>query len=349
MSNHPHESLSQEFQRFAKEVVHASSPLYERLSLAIAQDPEMLALVSHARKGERVPNLFFAAVHFLLLKGTEYPLSVFYRSISRARAPDEDPYPKFRSFCLEHNDEIRRLISVGLVQTNEVSRCVFLMPAFVFVSRQGQGRPLYLVEIGASAGLNLLWDRYGYNYGEGHRCGDLDSLVQLTCSLRGSLLPPIAEKLPAVSFRVGIDHNPIDVRDPEVTLWLRAFIWPEHEKRAELLQRAVQVAQQDPSKLIAGDATEVLSAVLGEVPKDVSLCIFRTFTALSPKARERLSSLLSELGAGRDLFLVYAKPHRADESELRLVSFVNGVQMEKLLAYFQNHGEWLEWLEGDLP
>ena len=61
-----------------------------------------------------------------------------------------------------------------MVQTNEVRRSALLLPAFFLVSREAQGRPLYLLEIGTAAGLNLLWDRYGYDYGNGLRSGDLD-------------------------------------------------------------------------------------------------------------------------------------------------------------------------------
>lgn len=347
LSNPMHEALSQVFERFAKEECHNSSPLYERLSLAIAKDPEMLSLVAHSRKGERVPNLFFAAMHFLLLKETKHPVSVFYPSLPGYIGVAEDPYPKFRSFCLEHAEKIRRLISVRLVQTNEVRRCACLLPVFVFLSRRTHGQPLSLIEIGASAGLNLLWDLYGYNYGEGRRYGNLSSPVQITCALKGDLLPPLSEALPKVSFRLGVDLNPIDVLDPEATLWLRALIWPEHEERVELLRRAIRIAQQEPPELIAGDAVDTLPAMLAMVPKDTTVCIFRIFTQLSPKAREQLSSLIFEYSAKRDVFLISSKPHRGEDSELQLVSFKDGVKTEELLAYFENHGEWLEWLEAD--
>lgn len=164
------EELSQIFERSANEEFHNSSPLYEHLSLAIAKDPEMLSLAAHCRKGERAPNLFFAAVHLLFLKGTRHPLSLYYQGLSGSSLGTDDPYPTFRSFCLEYDEEIRSLISARMVQTNEVSRCACLVPAFVLVSRGAKGRPLHLVEIGASAGLNLLWDRYAYDYGEMRRC-----------------------------------------------------------------------------------------------------------------------------------------------------------------------------------
>src|SRR5215470_13306648 len=93
------QDLSQVFKRCAEEEFYNSSPLYAELSLAIARDPEMLSLAAHSRTGERVPNLFFAAVHFLLLTGAQHPLSLWYRSLSGSRVPDEDLYPCFRSFA----------------------------------------------------------------------------------------------------------------------------------------------------------------------------------------------------------------------------------------------------------
>ena len=266
------EELSQIFERSANEEFHNSSPLYEHLSLAIAKDPEMLSLAAHCRKGERAPNLFFAAVHLLFLKGTRHPLSLYYQGLSGSSLGTDDPYPTFRSFCLEYDEEIRSLISARLVQTNEVSRCACLVPAFVLVSRGAKGRPLHLVEIGASAGLNLLWDRYAYDYGEMRRCGDMNSPVQIKCAVKGNSIPPLPERFPDVSARVGIDVNPLDVSDREHALWLRALVWPEHSERAELLRRALQVARQNQPTLIRGDGVESLPAVIEAVPKDSVLC-----------------------------------------------------------------------------
>jgi len=344
MANHPQEYVSQEFRRFANEEVHGASPLYEKLSLSIAQDPEMLALAAHARKGERVPNLFLAAGHFLLLNGVKHPVSRFYPTVSGAAASGEDPYPEFRSFCLEYAEEIRGLVSVGMVQTNEVSRCAFSMPAFVFISRLGQDRPFYLVEIGASAGLNLLWDHYGYRYGEVCAGGDLNSPVQIQCALKGGGLPPIAEKFSEVAGRVGLDRMPIDTRDQDAILWLQSLIWPEQVERAELLQRALRIASENPPRLVAGDAADTLPAVLAEAPEDTTLCVFRTFTPLAPRSRERIADLCAQYGAKRDLFLLSTTGGRSIDSELKLASFIRGVRTERILARCHNHGRWMEWL-----
>jgi len=339
------QDLSQVFKRCAEEEFYNSSPLYAELSLAIARDPEMLSLAAHSRTGERVPNLFFAAVHFLLLTGAQHPLSLWYRSLSGSRVPDEDLYPCFRSFCLAHQEEVRELISTRRVQTNEVRRSACLLPAFALVAQKSKSRPLSLVDIGTSAGLNLFWDHYAYHYGELLCCGDMNSPVQIQCALRGNTLPPVFKALPKVIARSGIDLNPIDMRQPEEVLWQRALIWPEHAERARLLRRAIGILQQNPPTLIRGDGVDSLPAVMHSVSDDSVLCIIRIFTQLSPASRHGLYSFIYEYGAKRDVFLISAKQHGRDVSELHLLSIVDGVRDEKCVAYFQNHGAWIEWLD----
>ena len=129
MSRHaqqqPPDTLARQFERFARQESCNSSPLYARLSWGIAADAAMLALAAYVRPGQPVPNLFLAAVHFLLLKGTQHPLLAFYPSVCGASLSGttcrrEDPYPVFRSFCLRYSGEIRNLVSTRLVQTNFV-------------------------------------------------------------------------------------------------------------------------------------------------------------------------------------------------------------------------------------
>jgi hypothetical protein len=344
MADHPLTTLSRVFERFAKEECCNSSLLYERLSLAIAKDPELLRLAAHARTGERIPNLLLAAVHFLLLKDTKHPVARFYESLSRAPERYEDPYPNFRSFCLEHENEILNLIASQSVQTNEVRRCACLLPIFVTASQESYGRPLYMVEIGPAAGLLLLWDHYTYRYGDALECGDPDSPVQIECELRGEASPPIPNDFPRVSGRLGIDFNPVDVNNRDSRLWLRALIWPEHKERAHLLERAIEVAQRKPPELINGDAVEVLPNILPLVPPDSILCIFRVWTSLPKKAREQFSSVVTKYGQKRDLFVISTVGQRRNKIDLQLTSFAKGVKTVKLLAHCETHGEWLEWV-----
>ncbi|HEX2275740.1 MAG TPA: DUF2332 domain-containing protein [Candidatus Tectomicrobia bacterium] len=339
------DALAQRFERFARRECQVS-PLYERLSFGIAQDPELLAIAAQARPGQPVPNLFLAAVHFLLLQGRQHPLAAFYPSLSPAAPRTADPYPHFRSFCLEHQGKVLELISTRLVQTNEVRRCACLLPAFAAVAAHRHGRPLALVEIGTSAGLNLLWDRYGYEYGTGRRYGDPRSPVQIGCTLRGHRLPPLPAALPPVATRIGIDLNPIDVRDPDAALWLRALVWPDEAGRAELLQQALQIAQQDPPRLLAGNAPEQLPEALAAIPDDQTLCVFHTHTMnqFPTEARASLAALLTEHAVARDLYRVSIEWLGREHPRLECVAFENGVRTERLLAHCGSHGEWLEWL-----
>ena len=312
------DALARQFERFA-EHTHGYSPLYERLSRSIAGDQDLLAMATHARPGQLPPNLLFGAVHYLLLEGTEHPLAQYYPSLrggdADSTASERDPHPAFRAFCLEHRREVETLVRTRLVQTNEVGRCACLLPAFALVMRQAPGEPLALVEVGASAGLNLLWDRYGYSYDGALRWGDPGAAVQVACALRGPLQPPLPAEAPRVAWRLGLDLNPIDVRDADATLWLRALIWPEHRHRAAVLLRAIEEARRDPPHLVAGDALDHLPEALGDV------------------------------AARRTLFHIAIEPHsHEDYSEVRLATYTGGERSEHVLGRCQSHGAWLEWL-----
>jgi hypothetical protein len=335
------------FDSCAREEFHGSSPLYERLAIAIANDPELLALAAGGRKGERIPNLFFAAVHYCLLTGISHPVSRFYGSLGGFYDGNEDPYPDFRSFCREHAERIRGLIAVRRVQTNEVSRCAGLVPAFASVARRVSDQALFLVDIGASAGLNLFWDLYGYAYGTEIQCGDSNSPVQIHCNLRGKSAPPLPASFPQVVGRIGLDLHPLDVGNAEDALWLRALVWPGQEARADLLRSAVEFVRQRQLTLRAGNGVDSLPDIMGAVPGGAVLFIVRMFTQLAPADRNRLSRLISNYGRRQDVVVVSFRPHGKDDSEIRLTSFFKGENHEEPLAYFQNHGAWIEWLGED--
>src|SRR5687768_9941819 len=148
---------------FAEHAFRGSSPLYERLALAAAEDREVLALVSGIDKVTK-PLLLFGAVHYLMLKGAHHPLAGFYPTLTPGDTSTGDSYPAFRDFCLQHKQDIREIVERRTVQTNEVRRCSSLLPGFGLIGQKPGGRKLAIVEIGTSAGFNLLWDRYAYLY-----------------------------------------------------------------------------------------------------------------------------------------------------------------------------------------
>lgn len=339
--------LAHRFSWFATEA-RGSSPLYEQLSLAIAADPEpeLLELASVARPGQPLPNLLFAAAHLRLLDGVSHPLADYYPSVGGSRPPDAGAYPHFRAFCLAQRAAIVPLLQEGRVQTNEVRRCALLLPAFGLAARLGGGRPLALIEIGASAGLNLLWDRYAYRYSDGRKLGDPHSPVRLSCVAEGD--PPLPAALPAVACRVGVDLNPLDSNDVEQRRWLRALVWPEQAERAALLEAALAVARCDPPRMVAGDALAALPALLAELPPGTTPCVYhsQTVNQFSDDARVALRALLDGYGQQRDFAHISIEAERADEHPaLRLAFYGGGVRTEQLLARCHAHGGWLRWLD----
>ena len=344
-------AFSQRFKACAELECQNSSPLYEHLSHGIAADEEVLALAAYCRKGQPAPNLFLGAVHFLLLQEVAHPLAQFYPDLSDSAAQSDAAYPAFREFCLSHRTQLIEIISSRLVQTNEIRRCSYLFPAFNLISELAHNRPLSLVEVGTSAGLNLIWDAYGYRC----RCGqdvieaaNRGSSVQIECSLRGNNRPNFPSSLPRVLSRTGIDLNIIDLSDETESLWLRALIWPEHRERVELLQDAAPIVQQAPLRLLSGDAVVLLPEVLEEVSPDAALVVFHTHTInqFPLEARERLTTIIERAAAKREVFRLANDigGGGSNYSALQLIELHNGERIERHLANVDAHGQWLEWL-----
>ena len=354
ITNTTYAALARRFRRFAAAECRGVSPLYEHLACSIAADHELLALAAHAAPGQPVPNLLLAAVHFLLLKGQADPLTQFYPNLTPMASSPDAAYPAFRAFCMAHAAAIRQLLATRRVQTNEVGRCVYLLPAFTLVAMLAHERPLALIEIGTSAGLNLLWDQYGYRYGQDAVYGDRRSSVQIVCTLRGNVRPPLPDRLPAVALRVGVDLHVVDIHDAEEALWLRALVGPDRLERARRLQNAMEIARHNPPTLLAGDGVMLLPEVLRTVPEDAAVCVFHTHTInqFSAEARDRLSAVLAEYGARREIYRVSAEGIRLSAEwigtphpQLELTAWQNGQARHKLLACCDHHGRWLEWLD----
>ncbi len=332
---------------------HNSSPLYAFLSMQVAGDPDVLALAVQADRATQIPNLLFAAVHYLLMGDLAAPLAAYYPDCTDSPCPITEVYPAFRAYCLAHADTIRQLVTTRRVQTNEVRRCAPLLLAAETLSQQLNGQPLAWVEIGASAGLLMQWDRYGYAFrdeaGNNLQAGDAASPVQITSELRGALYPPIPTRMPTVAWRVGLDINPIDPRDEDATRWLRALIWPEHCDRRELLDAALAVAREHPPRIIAGNAMDTLPAALDEAPAEAALCVYHSYALNQMPATVR-ESILKQ-------FVAYARQHPQrplyrisqewygdqETPQLELFTYRADEGERELLATCESHGRWIEW------
>jgi hypothetical protein len=337
--NTNHEQLAHRFSSFAEEARELASPLYEALSRQIALDPDVLAVAVHVRRPP-VPNTLFAAVHFLLMENPDHELAGFYGSLCEEPLAASAAYPVFREFLLSHRSELIPLLETRITQTNEVSRCSYLLPSFTAVHGAAGDLPLALIDVGCSAGLHLLWDRYHYDYGD-VQVGDPGAAVTIKCQLRGKVIPPLPLTFPDTAFRVGIDLHPVDLTDPVERRWFEALIWPEHADRRRLAKAAIGELLDHPPRVIAGNAVEVLAAELRSVPVDTALIVCNSHALYQGGAEEidALEEVLRACSTARPIHWLFCEGY-----EVRLRTLRDGGLTEKKLANKDGHGRWLEWI-----
>ncbi|MFN2556087.1 MAG: DUF2332 domain-containing protein [Nitriliruptorales bacterium] len=356
------EALARCFRHFAVEQARGRSPLYGRLADDISGRPEVASVLLEAPPDQRRPTLLFAAVHDLLLGGVEHPLASYYPSVGGRREPDEALLLIFHDFCAAHDAVLRSMVSTRRTQTNEVRRSAALLPALQHAA-QDAGAPFALVEIGTSAGLNLLMDRFAYRY-DARRVGPPEAMVVIDTHLRSGRSPPILDSALPAERRIGVDLHPLDVRLPADARWLRACVWPDDLDRLRLLDAAVGLARRHPPELVAGHALQALPDVAERLPDGLELCVFHSSTLayFSGEERRRFIELLRSLSHARSLWWIsleapFIEPFdrqapSAFEDEVEGLSYLVALSRledgrrvsDQLLGRSDPHGKWLEWI-----
>lgn len=385
--------IANRFRVFAEQVV-PRLPLYHRLCLGAAEDLDVCARLLDAAPDQRTPNLLLAAVHDVLLAGALEPLAGWYPSIpgrnpspqARSRPVgrgEDDPWPHFRRMALE-DPRVAEHLRTRTTQTNEVGRSATLFPGLyqaTFAASSappGALRPLGIVEIGASAGLNTHPGAYGYRYTVSKRSGEdagttltagrtltsvgMSARLMLDCELRGDRLPPLPEGAIPVASAVGIDLDPVDLTEPDDVRWLEACQWPEQPGRLAQLRAAIALARLDPPKVQRGDAVDDVRRLIDQVPADALPVVTSTWvlTYLPIHRQRALMQVMDEIGAERDVAMVLSEqperipgvdvPPRPDgQPDGRATALVrlewrDGERTAVRLADQHPHGTWLEWL-----
>jgi len=303
------------YAEFAARETRGISPLYERLSVAVSRDDEVLSLLGRLPPAKRQPNLLFGVVRFL-------------------GGPVDDP-AAFRDYAVANWPVIEEQMCTRATQTNEAGRCAGLLPVLAALPQ-----PLALLDVGASAGLCLYPDCYSYRYG-GHRIGAGDPV--LDCAATGMALPA---RLPEVVWRAGLDLNPLDVTDPADLAWLEALIWPEHTHRRARLRAAAALAAAEPPLLVRGDLVDDLPALAAQAPAEATLVVFHTSVLyqVPPPRREAFIRTVRALpghwiaNEPPDV-LAYPTLPTPPDGALRNVLALDGTP----LAWTRPHGQAITW------
>ena len=335
---------------FGEHQFRGYSPIYERIADAVAGDREVLELFRQAPPAAHLPPAPLGAVRYLLLDGLEHPLGEVYGGRS-----DADPGPLFLDLCRAERSSLLALLQTRRVQTNDCGRSAIIGPALTWVAEQLPG-PYCLVDVGASAGINLLCERYRLDYGRHGATGSPDSTVRISCEVTAGD-PPIADRLPELTQRVGIDLSPIDLSDPADARWLLACVWPD-TGRAERVEASIRLAQQDLPMVIAGRADAVLPGVLAGLPAGATAIVTTTwaFGYFSLEERAQFVELLRAASARRPIAWVSAEGGGTVDALVDLgagdssgpdvlgaMLLNGGADTVHLLGYVHGHGNWLDW------
>ena len=328
-----------------------TSPLYRCLSPTVAAHDPLLELAACGRPGQYPTFLFFGAVHHLLLGGAEHPLARFYPSIAGARAlPPAHAGAALVAFCREFEAELAETISSRLVQTSQVQRALGLRLGLSMIARDVPG-PVHLIEVGASAGLNLRFRSYGYQVGC-RQFGDPAAAVQLAADRYGAEPLPDLDLVPPVASVLGVDLNPLDVLDPDARRWLEALVWPENHRQRALLSAALADAAADPPPVRAGDAIDLLPGIGRELPAGEPRVVFHSATRMHVPA-DRLDAFdaaIAQLGDGGPLWWLSIeespdpdpRPSPARLGAALLLRRPGGAT--ETLAVVDGHLRWIEML-----
>ncbi len=308
------------------------SPLYVHLSEVIAGDDDLMRVLNRIEHQPAL-NILFAAVQLLLSADPADELSGFYPNRASEPSPLEGVGENFRRFVLDRESAIVEIGVTRYTQTNEVRRCVALLPAVW----EAPFDSFHLIDVGTSAGLNLALDHYRYRWGDTE--WGPDSPVVLTTESRGDT--PVARPVEVLS-RIGIDLNPIDTDDPVERLWLESLVWPEHHERRERLRVAIQVARTVPIDFVAGDAVNALPEVYARLPYGEAVVVMDSFVLnqFDDDHRHRFEEVSDEERRRRPVHRVSLEPvsERSDASAL----IVDSGQGLRQTGWAHHHGDWLE-------
>jgi hypothetical protein len=305
---------------FARREVRGRSAAYEALAESVADDAAVVGFIASLPQGKRQPQLVFAAARYLL--GAPPVIGSLRELVSWSRG------------------ELTEVILTRRTQTNEPARCAVLLPALAQLPQ-----PLALIEVGASAGLTLLFDHYSYDYGGYRLVGrSLDGPV-LRCQPRGPV--PLPRRLPAIAWRAGLDLNPLDVTNDDDVRWLSCLVWPGESDRAERLAAAIASARHDPPAVYRGNLLTDLPALVAQAPAGATLVVYHTSVLyyVAADQREEFVRTVRRLGAvwlSSEAPGVVPGTGTPARDELRCVLARDGHPV----ARADSHGTWLHWLPG---
>jgi hypothetical protein len=299
---------------------------------------------SHAHlRSNALPLRLAGGLHALVRRGG---LPALARLYPPHPAPNGEVFWRAIAAALgEAGDELEPWLALP-PQTNEVARAAALMAGLHVVAAR-TGLPLDLYELGASAGLNLMLDRYAYQLGS-LQTGVEGSPVRLAPAWKGS---PPPSTMVHIRDRHGVDLHPLDVTKAADRERLLAYIWADQAERLARTEAAIAIAAADPPRLDRGDAADWLEAQLDPAPRGGAVRVLMhsiAFQYFPPSTSQRTIAHIDRVGAAATeqaplAWLSYEmQPAPSIQAALILRLWPGG--QEQILATGDPHGRKLSWV-----
>ena len=292
---------------------------------------------------DAVPLRLLGSLHDLALDGAAPALTAAYPTSHRA-GDAKAAWSAALGAMAAFPERLARFVDHE-PQTNEVRRSACLAPGFLAIA-EATGLPLRIFELGASAGLNQLWDRYAYDLGDAGTWGPAEAAVRIPTEWRGP--PPPLDARVGVVERAACDRAPIDLADPAARRRLRAYVWADQLDRLERLDAAIAMAREAGTTVEPADAVEWTRRRVA-LQSGAGAVLFHSvfWQYMPPDSQTALAEEIAAIGARATGNAPFAwlrmEPAPSDMAtmELRLSMWPDGT--DRRLATVHPHGAWVAW------
>jgi hypothetical protein len=288
------------------------------------------------------------ALHAAVLTGKDATLAAAYPA-AKAGWSMEEVWPLAHAFLMREQAWVTEFMTRP-PQTNETGRATGLAAGFLWLAARAR-QPFHMLELGASAGLNLNWNRFRYAYPPWAREEGDGPLIPT--QVTGS--PPAWRDI-EIASRAACDANPLDPHREADRLRLAAYVWPDQIARLERLEAAMQIAAASGSKVEKADAAVWVADHLGAPKAGTTVVYHSVFYQYPPREtrhaiREAIETAGTRATAERQLAWVRFEPESIINNHpgsvryiLDVVHFDGAARTETTLAIVDPHGRTMEWI-----
>ncbi|MGN6499761.1 MAG: DUF2332 domain-containing protein [Tsuneonella sp.] len=328
---------------------HAEAPITARAVRAIGEllaRGEPGALLDRIRQwpgaplADALPLRIAGGLHSLYLSGAQPELGAIYRGEAAGRDTE-----LVAEAIAAHEAQLMTWLA-GPPQTNEAGRSSSFIAAMLWLAGEGLPPRFECLEIGSSAGINLMMDRYAYDLG-GVRVGPADPVMRFEPDWQGK--PPPDRRIEIASLQ-GCDVAPVDLTDPAQALRLKAYIWPEHTVRFERMEAAIAAAKEKAPNLVKMTAADFMEQQLAR-PQDAGatrVLMHSIVWQYVPKDQQaRVTAAMEAAGAratpDKPLAWIALEANRDTHRHEMTVRYWPGRAEPVKLAEAHPHGAWVKW------